>query len=211
MGDQRDPERDQPLPKPGQVNVQRVLSAVVLEREAYGKRKYGTPLQTHNGRDALRDAWEEALDLVTYLTQMRLERGDVLPGMDPPAEFPKPFELTVTFPQRFTTSDLPHGVEGCTCRPWTRQGGEARFLEPGESVALVSGWERHPDCPNHRPEVLREGDPSLNDLQDYLEGDRATAEAAAKRLDQRAVTEGQLAPMTYHARWGELPDLKGRP
>jgi hypothetical protein len=52
----------------------------VQERRAYGVRKYGRPLETHNGRDALTDAWEEALDLVTYLTQMRLERGDELPG-----------------------------------------------------------------------------------------------------------------------------------
>lgn len=81
MSNVRDPQRDQPLPKPGRINVQRVLSAVVLEREQYGIRKYGRPLETDNGRDALTDAWEEALDLVTYLTQMRLERGDQMPGM----------------------------------------------------------------------------------------------------------------------------------
>lgn len=76
MGDVRDPSRDQPLPKPGQINVQRVLAAVVMERETYGRKKYGRPLETHNGRDALKDAWEEAVDLTTHLTQMRLERGD---------------------------------------------------------------------------------------------------------------------------------------
>lgn len=81
MSNVRDPQRDQPLPKPGRINVQRVLSAVVMEREQYGIRKYGRPLETDNGRDALTDAWEEALDLVTYLTQMRLERGDQMPGM----------------------------------------------------------------------------------------------------------------------------------
>lgn len=81
MSDTRDPERDQPLPQPGRLPVQELLIGAIRERTEHGRRKYGTVLQTDNGRDALQDAWEEALDLVTYLTQMRLERGDVLPGM----------------------------------------------------------------------------------------------------------------------------------
>ncbi len=39
-----------------------------------GIKKYGTKLQTNNGRDALQDAYEEALDLVMYLKQIILER-----------------------------------------------------------------------------------------------------------------------------------------
>jgi hypothetical protein len=72
----RDPERDQQLPTPGRQPVQAALIRALAERRDYGTRKYGRPLETHNGRDALTDAWEEALDLLTYLTQMRLERGD---------------------------------------------------------------------------------------------------------------------------------------
>lgn len=79
MSDQRDPERDQPLPRPGRRNVQYALRKAIRERELHGRRKYGTSLETHNGRDALQDAWEEALDLVTYLTQMMLERDGKLP------------------------------------------------------------------------------------------------------------------------------------
>ncbi|QDN64411.1 hypothetical protein [Streptomyces sp. S1D4-14] len=86
MSDVRDPERDQPLPVPGRLPVQAILVAAIRERAEHGRRKYGTVLQTDNGRDALTDAWEEALDLVTYLTQMRLERGDRLPGTDAPSE-----------------------------------------------------------------------------------------------------------------------------
>lgn len=82
MADVRDPERDQPLPQPGRIPVQEVMIRAIEERRAYGKRKYGRALETHNGRDALKDAWEEALDLFTYLTQVRLERGDVIEGMD---------------------------------------------------------------------------------------------------------------------------------
>lgn len=43
------------------------------ERNAFGKEKYGTPLQPFNGRDSLQDAIEEALDLVVYLKTAILE------------------------------------------------------------------------------------------------------------------------------------------
>lgn len=82
MGDVRDPERDQPLPVPGKIPVQEVMIGAIRERREHGKRKYGRALETHNGRDALKDAWEEAIDLFTYLTQMRLERGDQIEGAE---------------------------------------------------------------------------------------------------------------------------------
>lgn len=44
------------------------------ERERVGIERYGTSLQPHNGRDALRDAYEEALDLACYLRQAMAER-----------------------------------------------------------------------------------------------------------------------------------------
>ena len=43
-------------------------------RDASGLAKYGTRLQSHNGRDALVDAYQEALDLVVYLRQVIEER-----------------------------------------------------------------------------------------------------------------------------------------
>ena len=67
------PERP---PKPGQ---EIVLSHVVTDlyrRDAMGRKKYGGPLMTHNGRDALWDAYQEALDLVMYLRQAILEREE---------------------------------------------------------------------------------------------------------------------------------------
>lgn len=46
----------------------------LLERRVQeGRKKYGVPLSTDNGRDALLDAWEEAADLLMYLTQMLME------------------------------------------------------------------------------------------------------------------------------------------
>jgi hypothetical protein len=38
--------------------------------------KYGTPLQTNNGRDALMDAYQEACDMVMYLRQAIAERDE---------------------------------------------------------------------------------------------------------------------------------------
>jgi hypothetical protein len=46
----------------------------LASRLAKGIETYGTPLQAHNGRDALWDAYEEALDLAIYLRQVIEER-----------------------------------------------------------------------------------------------------------------------------------------
>lgn len=42
-------------------------------RDKQGREKYGTPLQPFNGRNALRDAYQEALDLCVYLKQKIIE------------------------------------------------------------------------------------------------------------------------------------------
>lgn len=44
------------------------------DRDAFGRAKYGTPLQPFNGRDALADAYQEQLDLCVYLRQSIMER-----------------------------------------------------------------------------------------------------------------------------------------
>lgn len=66
---------NQPAPTPNDLpSVQAAVRDDLLRREALGKAKYGTSLQPHNGRDALLDAYEEALDLAVYLKQAILER-----------------------------------------------------------------------------------------------------------------------------------------
>ncbi|RLC88892.1 MAG: hypothetical protein DRJ03_01235 [Chloroflexi bacterium] len=45
-------------------------------RDVVGTKKYGTTLQTHNGRDALLDAYQEVLDLAVYLKQELMQRED---------------------------------------------------------------------------------------------------------------------------------------
>jgi hypothetical protein len=54
--------------------VWQLVVADMQERDAFGMRKYGMHLQPFNGRDALVDAYQEALDLVVYLRQAIYER-----------------------------------------------------------------------------------------------------------------------------------------
>lgn len=69
------PQWGQPAPIPNdRSDIQSLVIADVASRREHGIRTYGTPLQAHNGRDALQDAYEEALDLAMYLRQMIEER-----------------------------------------------------------------------------------------------------------------------------------------
>ncbi|HWU22205.1 MAG TPA: hypothetical protein VN088_11815 [Nocardioides sp.] len=68
-------EGDQPLPVPNsRPAIQDLVIADMAARRQVGIARYGTPLQPFNGRDALQDAYEEALDLATYLRQAIEER-----------------------------------------------------------------------------------------------------------------------------------------
>lgn len=53
----------------------------MIDRDQLGRKRYGVPLQPFNGRDALRDAYEEALDLVVYLRQALEERQAKVAGL----------------------------------------------------------------------------------------------------------------------------------
>lgn len=71
----RDAATPQPAPEPGQQVVIDYVIADLVARAEVGMRKHGTPLATCNGRDALMDAYQEALDLCMYLKQAILERN----------------------------------------------------------------------------------------------------------------------------------------
>jgi len=66
----------QPKPIPGKQDVTPLVIADLQKRSDVGLETYGTRLQTHNGRDALLDAYEEALDLCCYLKQAITEREE---------------------------------------------------------------------------------------------------------------------------------------
>ena len=72
MADHTDPQpspADSPHPA-----VWPLVIADMAERDRLGRARYGTPLRPHNGRDALVDAYQEALDLCAYLRQAIYER-----------------------------------------------------------------------------------------------------------------------------------------
>jgi hypothetical protein len=71
---------DQPPPEANDgPAVWDLVIADMRERDHVGRARYGTPLQPFNGRDALVDAYQEALDLCVYLRQAIHER-DALRG-----------------------------------------------------------------------------------------------------------------------------------
>ncbi len=66
---------DQPAPVANdRVAVWPLVIEDMLARDNVGRERYGVPLQPHNGRDALLDAYAEALDLCVYLRQAIFER-----------------------------------------------------------------------------------------------------------------------------------------
>lgn len=68
---------DQVLPEKNDHQfIQDQLIADIEARKAVGIERYGTALQPFNGRDALRDAYEEAIDLAVYLKQCLVERDN---------------------------------------------------------------------------------------------------------------------------------------
>ncbi|MGA5598470.1 hypothetical protein ACPCSE_29970 [Streptomyces cellulosae] len=64
---------DQPLPTEGQENVQDALIQHIEDRKALGVQRYGRPLQTFNGRKAIKDLLDELLDGATYAMQVEME------------------------------------------------------------------------------------------------------------------------------------------
>lgn len=67
-----------------------LVIADMRSRDNGGHKKYATRLQAFNGRDALVDAYQEALDLAVYLRQAIEERRQELLSIDnPPFDSPE--------------------------------------------------------------------------------------------------------------------------
>lgn len=68
-------EAEQPLPTVnGRADVQSRVILDIRNRRELGRKRYGTALQPFNGRDALRDLYEELLDATMYTRQTMMER-----------------------------------------------------------------------------------------------------------------------------------------
>ena len=59
----------QDLPHRGVREISPLLLKDMEEKASRGAKKYGLPLESHNGRDAVKDAYQEVLDLAMYLRQ----------------------------------------------------------------------------------------------------------------------------------------------
>ncbi|MGL4756583.1 MAG: hypothetical protein ACRCXB_29860 [Aeromonadaceae bacterium] len=59
----------QPAPNGSGNPILGMVLADLTNRALEGKEKYGEPLKAHNGRNALWDAYQEALDLAMHLRQ----------------------------------------------------------------------------------------------------------------------------------------------
>lgn len=83
MGDTTDLDRTDrpwtaqppPVPHRDHPSMHDLVVDDLRERKAFGYRKYKSTLTAHNGRDPLKDAYEECLDLCVYLRQAIEERG----------------------------------------------------------------------------------------------------------------------------------------
>lgn len=67
----------QPRPRGSGPDIARLVQRDIEARAKVGQRKYGERLKSHNGRDALTDAYQEALDLCCYLRQEIAEREHI--------------------------------------------------------------------------------------------------------------------------------------
>lgn len=73
------PIERQPPPQGGRIRIIDLVTTDLVQRAETGRIKYGVYLHSHNGRDPLFDAYQEALDLCMYLRQCIVERDEVGP------------------------------------------------------------------------------------------------------------------------------------
>jgi len=74
--------KHQPDPAGDGKTVLNYVLADLVERAQDGKKRYGTFLRTHNGRNALWDALQENYDLVMYLRQFIVEHEEETTQLD---------------------------------------------------------------------------------------------------------------------------------
>lgn len=76
MSELRERPGDQPLPVPNDhPDIQSQVIADIEARRELGIQRYGSALKPHNGRDALRDLYEELIDAACYAKQAMVERA----------------------------------------------------------------------------------------------------------------------------------------
>ncbi len=80
-------EGDQPLPAHNdRAAVWDLVKADIDSRDNLGRLRYGTRLQPFNGRDTVRDTYEEALDKLVYLRSLLVETQELRADLNSLAE-----------------------------------------------------------------------------------------------------------------------------
>jgi hypothetical protein len=94
--------------RPGDLSEVEPIIADLAARAEMGFKKYGCYLQTHNGRDALMDAYQENLDLVMYLGQALQECGsDPVCWLEVWGLYQRSMELAVMIKHELTKREEP--------------------------------------------------------------------------------------------------------
>lgn len=109
------------------------VMADMAARIAKGADDYGEPLTTFNGRDALQDAYEEALDLAMYLKQALMERAKPWPAYGPSRES----IAAVTSPESAAIlADVPVIQGGWPGPDWSQAPDVSHFTHD-----RINGWK----------------------------------------------------------------------
>ncbi|MGH3630928.1 MAG: hypothetical protein ACRDRL_26225 [Sciscionella sp.] len=154
-------EQPRPTPRPGVPSVQAAVRADLEARERLGVERYGTPLQPHNGRDGLTDAYEEALDLTCYLRQVLIERDD----------------RTATEPdgKMWIDGDLLRDVIGDACPKWMSDDAARELaqsvladLASTEGVTVLRGPDSEPWTPPAKQSVVDTPVTQITELQEQV-------------------------------------------
>lgn len=124
-------------PPPKSVNGDAIWDLVVsdmIERDKAGLQKYGTRLQAGNGRDALVDAYQEALDLSVYLRQAIEEQVALRAQLAAALEAQQKAERFIES-HGYRRCDIP----ACNCHSW--HGGHAmeRLHEIADALPYENG------------------------------------------------------------------------
>lgn len=140
---------DQPPPTHNQSKpIWELVVEDMKQRDQVGRERYGTPLQAHNGRDALIDAYQEALDQCVYLRQAIEEckqGADITPRVEP-FLYPEDIDRKLNWPLGTTSrlarrKKLPH-----YCLP----DGTLRFVWREISALVVHVQEETPQAIEER-------------------------------------------------------------
>lgn len=178
----------QPDPKPNQnPHIADLVISDIRHRKEEGLKKYGTPLQPFNGRDAMQDAYEEILDLTQYMRQAMLEQESSA----------KSYLASGMLEQHFLSS---YNEIASQVHDWAKRKGfweEGQDRNDGEMLALM-----HSEI-SEALEALRLGNPPDDKIPEFSGVEAELADVIIRIMDYSharglRVAEAIIAKMAYN-------------